>query len=309
MPLPSAGVASIPGVAHVQSCRGARCPPDRAPRLVVEVPHGADELAHYRACEAQLRGTLPLDLHHFFLANTDVGAWALGVAAAEHFVAQHPTEAALLIRCLVPRTLIDCNRELDARVPGGMSRGLPVYITDPDDEQYLLGLHAQYVALTDRAFAGLEKADGLALVPHTYAPRTVDIATVELDIVDRMHAAWAPGVAETWPLRPEVDLITETPEGQYMAPPGIGAALTAALAQQGLTAVEGGTYTLHPATRGATLSAHHPGRLLCLEVRRDLIVTQWTPFSPMVCDPVAVQRIAEPLGRCLAAALPPTQDR
>ncbi len=296
--------SGVPGVAHVERIAGPACPPDHPARLLVEVPHGADRLAHYHATREGLRGALPDQLSHFFLANTDVGAWELGHAAALSFLAAQPREAVVLVRCLVPRTFIDCNRNLEADGAAGLTAGLPVYIEDPEDRAWLRGLHAAYVDLTDRFYGDMDDADGLALVPHTYAPRSVGIATVGHDIVDQLHAAWAPGVAETWPLRPEVDLITRDAEGQRLCPRGMVGALQGGLARMGITAAECGTYWLHPASRAATLSARHPGRLICLEARRDLVMQDWEPFAPTAPDTGRVAAMGAVLGAVLAQALP-----
>lgn len=305
---------SIPGVATVEWVRGRDHAPETPARLLVEVPHGAFGAADYQRCRARLQGALPADLDAFFHVNTDVGAYEIGRAAALEALAARPTEAALLIRCQIPRTFIDTNRNLGGGPPatgaqgggGGrasVTQGLPVYITDPADQATLLDLHAAYVDLTDRAYAALADADGFALVPHTYAPRTVGIDRVDHDIVDRLRAAWAPGVAETWPLRHPVDLITRDGAGARLCPKGAAEELTAAYGALDIEAAENGTYWLHPATRAALLSSRYPGRLLCLELRRDLVVQRWTPLLPLTVDPAAARRLGAPIGACLARLL------
>ena len=299
-------VASLPGVAQVEHLRGASSRPDTPPSLLVEVPHGADQAAHYAACRERLCGEFPKDLQHFFFVNTDVAAWDLGVAAARAYLQARPQEVALLVRCLVPRTFVDTNRTLggDGSAPAGkaaVTPGLAPYVHDPADQALLRGLHEAYVALTDAAYeAVVGRGEGLALVPHTYAPRTVGISAVDETIVEQLHRVYAPEVFPTWPLRAEVDLITQDGDGRRLSPPGAVEALLPALADAGLTAEENHTYWLHPATRAAALSARYPGRLLCLEVRRDLVVESWTPFGPMRADPVRVCRIGDAVGGVLA---------
>jgi hypothetical protein len=290
---------SVPGVADVEILRGDLAeygPPD----LLVEVPHAADQPEDYAALRRLLKGALPQDLEHFFFVNTDVGALAVGRAVAEAVVAADPRRSALVLACRVPRTFVDCNRNLDAGpggslATGGLTPGLPPYITHPADQALLTERHRAYVALTDAACAAVLGAGGQALVPHSYAPRTVGIDQVDDQIVQKLHRVYAPGLADSWPLRPQVDLITRDAEGRRLCPDGAVEALLAAYGALGVEAVENGTYWLHPATRAATLSARYPGRLLCLELRRDLLVQAWTPFAPMACDPAAVARLSAPL--------------
>lgn len=300
-------VASLEHVADVVELAGDAWTPGTPARLLVEVPHGADRRHHYDALHARLRGPFPTGLSDFFHANTDEGAWDLGLAAARRFVVRHPSAAVRLIRCRIPRTFIDCNRIIGrdpAAHGGGVTAGLHVYVEDPDDKALLLGLHAAYCALVDRALTELAAADGLALVPHTYAPRTVGIAKVEHDIVEQLHRVWAPDLAETWPLRSEVDLITKDADGQRLCPRGAVDRLVPALSAVGFTADENGTYWLHPASRAAELSARYPGRLLCLEVRRDLVMADWQPFVECEANRVAVDSLGAVVGDTLADLLP-----
>ncbi len=291
--------ASEPGVAHVERLDGAAADPQAPPALLVEVPHGADRRAHFDALRARLVGDLPDDLLAFFCVNTDVGAWQLGRAVAARFVAARPRASALLVRCLIPRTFIDCNRVIEApRVPlseGGMTPGLPPYVRHPRDRALLLALHERYVALAGRAFEAVCGAGGLALIPHTYAPRSVQIGEIGDDIGAQLRRAWAPEQAGQWPLRAQVDLLTRTGEGTLLAPEGALEALVPAYAALGLQAVEGHTYFLHPATQGYAFAARYPGRTLSLEVRRDLLVEAWEPFEEMRVDEAAAARVAGPL--------------
>lgn len=300
---------SVAGVAHVEVLRGPGAAPGDAPTLLVEVPHGADRAIDYGLLERQLHGPLPAGLADFFFVNTDVGAWALGREIAERVIAARPHTVALLVRCLVPRTFVDCNRDLDTAYggdlrTGGVTPGIPPYIENPADHALLRQLHARYISLTDDAYEVVMAAGGLAVVPHTYAPRTVGIEKVDHRIVEELHRVYAPDLVDTWPLRAEVDLITKTPEGERRCPEGSVDALVAGFAAEGLSAHEGDTYYLHPVTRAATLSDRYPGRLLCFEARRDLVVQQWTPFAEMQADDDKVARMARPVAAFLAGALP-----
>ncbi|MEQ9649430.1 MAG: hypothetical protein RLO52_28285 [Sandaracinaceae bacterium] len=104
----------LDGVARVAHLRGADADPAAPPDLLVEVPHGADRREHYDALHARMVGALPEDLHEFFHANTDMGAWDVGRRVAERILAEDPSRSALLVRCLIPRTFVDTNRLVDA---------------------------------------------------------------------------------------------------------------------------------------------------------------------------------------------------
>lgn len=284
---------SIPGVAHVERFGSG------PPRLLVEVPHGADEHAHFVALRSQL-GALPDDLEAFFFVNTDVGAYAYGRRVAEL------VGDALVVRCLIPRTFVDVNRMPgspggDLR-KGGVTPGLHPYVRDPADRELLIGLHRQYLALCEAAYGEVVGAGGLALIPHTYAPRSVGIRTVGDDIGPLLRAAWA--TPDRWPLRPEVDFITQTPEGENRSIPGVADAVRKAYEADGIEVADSDTYHLHPETMGAVWAERFPGRTFCLEVRRDRLVA-WgdDPFRELHADPARVDRFAVPLATALSTAL------
>ncbi len=109
-------LAALPSVADVAYVRGpAASGPDAPPDLLLEVPHGATRAAHFDALRADLVGAYADDLRDFFFVNTDVGAPELAQRIAERFVAADPTRTAVVVRCLVPRTFVDCNRVIAAR--------------------------------------------------------------------------------------------------------------------------------------------------------------------------------------------------
>jgi hypothetical protein len=299
-PLP----VSLAGVAYVEVLRGAEASPDSAPDLLVEVPHGADQREHYDTLRAQLVGELPQDLHAFFHVNTDEGAWAYGRATAEAIVAAEPKRSALLVRCLIPRTFVDCNRPADYDggnlSAGGLTAGVPVYVKDDRDRALLLALHTSYVGLAEAAYKAVCGAGGHALVPHTYGPRSLDIAGVDETIVEQLRVAYAPETVESWPIRAEVDLLTRDGDGNELAPLGIEAALLEAFGEAGFEARANDTYYLHPAALGHRWTVLYPGRVTCLEVRRDLVVESWEPFEEGRPSPERVARIAKVLAPTLA---------
>ncbi|MBX3270290.1 MAG: hypothetical protein KF729_08510 [Sandaracinaceae bacterium] len=303
---PAEPLRSIEGVATVERIDGALADPDAPPTLLVEVPHGADRRAHYDALAARLHGPLPADLHVFFHVNTDVGAYDYGRHVAEAVVRRLPACAALVVRCLVPRTFIDANRLEDAGdglASGGLTPGLAPYVRDPRDVALCVGLHRAYVALAEEAYALVCERGGFALNPHTYGPRTMGIERIDDAIVDALRAAHEPQAWARWPVRPEVDLLTRTADGTSYAPPGMAARLVDAYRGVGIEAVEGGTYVLHPSTQGYRFATRYPGQTLSLEVRRDLLVERYEPFEEMRVEHARVERVAGPLADALVAWL------
>ena len=71
----------------------------------------------------------------------------------------------------------------------------------------------------------------------------------------------------------------------------------------GFDVAENGAYTLHPASLAHVFARAHRGRTLCLEVRRDHLVSAFTPFAEMPADTARVERVAAPLARAALAAL------
>ncbi len=280
---------TIPGVATVE--RLARS----GPPLLIEIPHGATRTAQFDALRRQVKGPLPADLVDFFHVNTDAGAPEIGRAIAEAI-----DRTVVLLVSEIPRTFVDCNRVLDADrqayAEGKVTPGMGPWITDPDDDRLLRDLHARYTRLVDDAMTETMAAGGTALLLHTYGPRTVDVE-VELDIGSRMRAAYAD--PEQWPLRPPIDVIARTTEGELLADPRVVDAIVAAGRSIGHDVAISGTYPIHPTSHAWRHSHAWPGRVVCVEVRRDLVADPFEPFAEMRIDPAAAQRI----GRALARAL------
>lgn len=298
----------IDDVLDVLCLHGTEADPGALPQLLVEVPHGADQRAHYDRLRSRLVGTLPDGLEAFFHVNTDVGAWDYGLATARALLALQPRCSVLLLRSLLPRTFIDCNRPADHRVGGDLSQGaltagIPGYVKDDRDRAELTALHVSYTHAAQAAYDQICGAGGLALTPHTYAPRSVGIRSVGDDIVEQLHWAYEPERYQTWPLRAEIDLLTRDPDGHYLAPPGIEATLLAMFARQGRDVRANDTYNLAPGSLGAHWSNRFPGQVLGLEVRRDLLVTQWRPFDAMTIDSQATDAVAGVLANALSSVM------
>jgi hypothetical protein len=294
---------SVDDVVEVEVLRGPAADPQATPDLLIEVPHGADERRHYDALRRRLHGDLPADLHLYFNLNTDIGAWGYGRATARAVIAAEPGRSILLLRCLIPRTFIDCNRRADygggRPEDGGLTAGIPAYVRDESDRELLLRRHEAYCTLVRRAFATVCGAGGFALVPHTYGPRTLGIDAIDDDIVARLRWACAPERHDTWPLRAEIDLLTRDPEGRLYAPEGLEARLLADFAAAGFGVRANETFSLHPGTLAHEWCTSYPGHVLCLEVRRDLLVERWTPFDEMQVVDARCERVASVLATAL----------
>ena len=295
---------SIPGVCSLSRVDGADADPSRAPDLVVELPHGATRTSDYDALRARLRGAYPADLVDFFHVNTDVGSPELGEAVAAAFVAAAPTRSVVLVRSCIPRTYIDCNRVIDVDpslyAQGGVTPGVPPWVVDPFDLTLLRGIHAAYVEAASATIDLVCRGGGVALLLHTYAPRSVDVQ-VDADIVRALRAAWAPDRAPSWPLRPDVDVIGRTLQGEPRVPPEVLAGLVSDYAALGLGVADSATYPIHPSTWAWHHDLRYPGRVLCIEVRRDHLAAPWDPFVEMRIDTSAAGRLAPPIARALEA--------
>jgi predicted N-formylglutamate amidohydrolase len=294
-------VESIPEVVDVHRLHGERSERAAPPDLLIEIPHGATRTEDFTALAARLVSPLPADLVDFFHVNTDAGAPELGEAVARAIVAAEPARSVAILRCRIPRTFIDCNRQIDAAPEdfkaGKVTPGLMPWITAPEDRALLRARYDAYVAAVRAAAASL-RPEGALLLLHTYAPRTVDVE-VDHDIVANLHRAYLPEVEPTWPLRPALDVIARTSDGVSHAPPAVVDALRAALAADGLEVADSTTYPLHPSTMAWEHVTRRPGRALCLEVRRDLLADPFEPFRQMRIGGHKVDRLAAPLAAAI----------
>jgi hypothetical protein len=293
----------IPDIIDVHLLHGTHAHPGAAPDLIIEVPHGATTTDDFTSLAARLASPLPASLIDFFYVNTDAGAPELALAVARRFTAAEPSRTAAVLRCRIPRTFIDCNRRIDASPAefreAKVTPGIPPWITAPADRALLRERYDAYAAAV-RGAIELLAPGGAMLLLHTYAPRSVDVE-VDLDIVEKLHRAWQPDVAPTWPLRPEVDVIGRGLDGTSYAPEPVVAALREALAARGITAADSATYPLHPSTLAWDHAMRLPGRALCVEVRRDLLADPFEPFVEMRIGAEQVARLADPLAAALRA--------
>jgi predicted N-formylglutamate amidohydrolase len=299
---PSVQASSIPGVLDVERF-GAE---DEPPRLVIEVPHGATEDGDFSALAAQLEGPHPEGLIEFFHVNTDVGAPELARAVARSF--SDRAGPVIVLRCRIPRTFVDTNRSLGvdpasvqtSALAGRVTPGVAPWLTRPEDQRRLVELHRTYTEAVDSIVSAALPRAGLLLL-HSYAPRSVDVEVSE-KIVDDLRAAYGPDQAERWPLRPPIDVIHRLPDGTSLAPDGAIDALARAF--DGVEPVgDNVTYPLHPVTMGYHHAARWPGRVLCLEVRRDLLADPFVPLRRVTIAPEKVDRLAGPLVEALYASL------
>lgn len=286
-------LTSIPDVVDIVVVRGAGAPVDAPPDLVVEIPHGATRTEDFSALAARLTSPMPANLVDFFHVNTDAGAPELGLAIARRLVADAPALTVAVLCCRIPRTFIDCNRRIDATAEelrtGKVTPGLMPWITSPEDRALLRGLHDRYVDAV-RDTSGRLTAGGAMLLLHSYAPRTVDVE-VDHDIVAKLRRAYLPEIEATWPLRPEVDVIARAVDGTDHAPRAVVDTLRAELAARGIAMAQSATYPLHPSTLAWGHVMAHPGRAICVEVRRDLLADPFEPFAQMTIGEAKVERL------------------
>jgi len=300
---------SIPDVCDVTFVRGsaAASGPDARPDLLLEVPHGATRAVDYDRLRAALVGPFPDELREFFFVNTDVGAPEVALAVARQVVAADPRRSAAVIRCLLPRTFVDCNRLIEGRAAprtsgvGQLTPGVHAWVRRPDDLALLLARHAAYRTCVEQACAQVCGNGGQVVNVHSYAPRSVDVP-VDEDIVASLRAAYAPGTLETWPLRASVDLIVDSPDGTRLASPEVVERVAAHYGAAGFDVELNGAYSLMPGTLATLLAERHPGRTLCLELRRDLLVPEFTPFVELFVDAAKIEAVGAPLAAALVAA-------
>lgn len=307
----------VAGVFDVEIVTAAGAERHALPGLLIELPHGATRRRHFEATRSRLIGELPDDLEQFFFVNTDVGSievarWIArmvtnpagspelaGVGLGEGSVGPRAVERVVILRGLVARTFIDCNRVIEGGPSGslreGLTPGLPAYVTRAGDVRTLKGLHAAYQAAAERAYQAVCGAGGRALILHTYAPRSIEVEAVDQGIVAALRRAYAPGNYETWERRPGVDMISESAEGRRLAPEGLVQAVRERYERIGVEVAENATYRLHQSTMGYVHSVRYPGQVLCMEISRELLAEPFTPFAEMTISEDKARRMAGPL--------------
>ena len=306
LPIMKAGpIKSVPDVCDVLCLASHGAPPDAAPDLLIELPHGATRTADFERVHRRLVSELPDQLSAFFYVNTDVGSYECAGEVARGLVDPLQGDRAyrkvLILRSLIPRTFVDCNRVVAPAAEGGgkMTPALPEYVTAPEDREFLEDLHAAYQAVASEAYDQVCGAGGMGLQIHTYAPKSVDIDRIDDNIVDALRRAYEPAVYETWERRPDVDIISEASDGTPLAPPALVTAIKQGFAGIGIGARENATYRLHPETMGYRHSARFAGRVLCIEISRALLADPFSPFEEMRISPKKVERMSEPIVQAL----------
>ena len=277
--------------------------PEGAPSLLFEIPHGATEAQHYDALRGRLKSDLPDGLEGFFHINTDIGAPEVASAAARK-LSRDGFRRVVILRSLVPRTFIDCNRALEHPGAGAVTPGLPDYIDHDEDRELLIGMHRCYAQAAKDAYAAVCGADpaGRAITLHTFAPRSIALTKVERSIVEDLRAAYQPGVYKTWPMRPEVDLITRAADDEMLASHALLSTTKPALERVGFQVTENATYRLFHATMAYWHSKRWPDRVLCLEMRRDLLAEEFLPFLPMRIADSKAERFADAIDAAVRSA-------
>ncbi len=312
---------SLADVYDVEVVAAPRASTAAPPDLLIEVPHGATRGRHFAATRRRLIGPFPEDLEQFFHVNTDVGS----IECARHVarMVTRPDRYAelaellddsgeadrgglarvLILRGLVARTFIDCNRVIaggpSSQLRGGLTPGLPAYVSRAEDVRTLEAMHRDYQAAAARAYAIVCGAGGTGLILHTYAPRSVEIDGVDGEIVAALRRAYEPANWDRWERRPAVDLISETVDGRRLAPEGLVRGLRERYARIGVAAAENATYRLHESTLGYVHSSTYPGRVVCLEINRELLADPFTPFVEMSISDRKARRMAAPIAAAL----------
>jgi hypothetical protein len=283
-------IRSIPDVCEVTRAG----PAGRPASYLIELPHGATRAAHFEALRGALIGDFPEDLEAFYFVNTDVGTPECAIEVARGLA--RTGASTLIVRALLPRTFIDCNRVIEGGLRGQeMTPPVPEYVRHRDDIQTLVRLYGEYQEVARRAYEEVCRNGGLALNLHSFAPRSVKIGRIDEGIVQKLREAYAPGRLESWERRPQIDIISEDADGRRLASSDLVADLKRAYAAIGIDAVENETYRLHAETMTHVHSSAHPGKVLCMEINRELLADPFDPFVEMRIAPQKAARMAAPL--------------
>lgn len=300
---------SVPDVCEVFCLAADGALPDAVPDLLIELPHGATRTADFDLVRRLLISEFPDQLSAYFYVNTDVGSYECAREIARSLVSPEAGGRALgkvlILRSLIPRTFVDCNRIVAPAAEGRtkMTPALPEYISAPEDREVLQRLHASYQDVAQRAYDRICGDGGMGLQVHTYAPRSVGIDRIDSNIVDALREAYEPAVYETWERRPDVDIISEAGDGTLLAPRELVAAVKRAFAGIGIEVGENATYRLHAETMGHHYSARYAGRVLCIEISRAMLAAPFSPFEEMRISPQKVERMSAPIVRALLEVL------
>lgn len=308
---------SIPDVLEIWEISGPEADRD-TPDLLIELPHGATKGQHLQRAKAFTKDYPGDRYDKFFYANTDQGSPEYGLHLAESlcnptwveqqrahlpsdFVKLLTARAAkmrvLIVRALLPRTVVDVNRvwQLNTDFQAANLTGVVgPYVTDQAELEALHELYCQYQDTVDRAHAWVCGNGGLVFNLHTYAPISVGVPK-DADIVDVLESAYEPQNYGRYPKRPEIQLITATPSGEMLAPLRLVDEMVARFQAAGFEVAENDPFNMHPAAACSQRAAQYPGRVLVLEVSRKLLAEPFNPFVEMNIAPDKVARIVKPI--------------
>ena len=251
-------------------------------KLLIELPHGATKTKDFLWYQQKLQSTYPKNLIDFFYVNTDVGSPEIAFHIAQKLLGTYETH---ILQSHIPRTFIDCNRVVGEGIlytEGGVTPATPSYVTDAQDVSFLYEQYHQYQKYVRSLYTKIcEQDEGQALMLHTYAPRSVPITQVDFDIVEQLHAYYKTDKIQDCPLRPEIDIIYKTPDGENLIDATWIQNLKRIFGQNGFFVADGDSYPLHPVTTAYEHAHKNPSKTMCLEIRRDLVVQDWDPFVEM----------------------------
>ncbi len=143
---------SVADVVEIELVTARGASREAPPGVLIEVPHGATRRRHFVATRNRLAGELPEDLERFFYVNTDVGSiecarWVARMVTSPASYAEledlgggrgsgsgpGAIGSVLIVRGLVARTFVDCNRVIlggpTSRLRDGLTPALPDYVT------------------------------------------------------------------------------------------------------------------------------------------------------------------------------------
>jgi hypothetical protein len=295
-------IESIPELCEVEWVSRAAHDPPGARRLLIELPHGATRRRHFDRLRGRLDSALPDQLCEFFFVNTDVGCYETAQRVARRVAERYSRDPGcdvVIVRCLLPRTFVDCNRLLASTTgphTAQMTAAIPEYVDNRNDRLLLERLHDEYQRLVKRAYETVCGGGGLALQLHTYAPRSIRIDLIDGSIVDTLRRAYASENYGKWEPRPEVEIISQDLEGRMLAPERLVAAVKRHFRKIGVDVAENATYRLHSDTTGYLHAAQYPGRVCCVELNREALADPFSPFEEMRIGADNAERMAAPLG-------------
>ena len=266
--------------------------------LLIELPHGATKTEDFVWYQNRLQGHFPKNIVDFFYVNTDVGSPEIALEIAQKLSDTHEVH---IIQSHIPRTFIDCNRVVGEGISyseGGVTPATPSYVTNSHDIDFLYTAYHAYQNYTKELYAKVcGNWKGHALMLHTYALRTVPITKVDHDIVQRLHDFYDTEKILDCKLRPQIDIIHKTPNGEVLIDASLIHNITRAFEERGFGVENGASYPLHPVTTAHKHAQQHPLQTLCLEVRRDLVVSKWSPFEEMPISKQKSQMIASSISQ------------